>query len=303
MMDLNGHILESVEGSTIGMVGPEDTLKEIYPHIDAMVGKADKYKILGIGAAVPGPMNVERGVLLNPPNFAGWEGFALRRQLEDRYAFPVFIEDDARTSAIAERWFSKGKDGSSLVFISMGMGIGSGLISGGDMVRGSKGIYGQIGHVTIEPHGDLCACGNYGCWETVGSIPGILKRWSGGITMEELLMAAERGETEAVQCIEDTLHYLEISMTNVFNMYGPDVIVLGGKLYPYLEPLLEDVIKRVKARTFTFAHNEIVVRSSSFGSSQSAIGAAAMVFRELLLRPISLLNRTTASEGQSDNME
>ncbi|MBO9607788.1 MAG: ROK family protein [Paenibacillaceae bacterium] len=291
LMDLCGRVLRSVGGDVDREAGPEGFFARIMPALTDMRQEAEKagHPMLGIGVGVPGPIDYSRGALLNPPNFPGWSGFPLQAELEKRTGGRVMIEDNARTSALAERWYGIGRNVDDLVFITMGGGIGGGVISQGEIVRGTNGLCGQVGHMTIVMDGKVCDCGNRGCWEPIGSIPGILGRWGGGGTMDDFKAAVRAGDSQALKCMEDTLAFLETALINVFNLYDPEVVVLGGQLYPYIAEYRATVQERLQARLYAFAKDRLRLEPSSFGASQSAIGGAAMLFRELLSEPVKLL--------------
>jgi predicted NBD/HSP70 family sugar kinase len=296
LMDLAGKILKSIGEDMNEVKGPDGYLNKIGPYLDIFKKEMmeENLKILGLGVGVPGPMDYEKGALINPPNFQGWSSYPLKDVLQKRFELPVIIEDDARTSAIAESWYGLGKNGEDLVFVTMGIGIGGGVISKGRIVRGTNGLYSQVGHMTLEPDGKMCDCGNKGCWETVGSITGILQRWNGG-TMEELEKAAAAGDLLAQKCVEDTLGYLEHALVNICNMYDPELIVLGGRLFPYLSKYMPVVRERLRTRLYAFAKDRILLKPSTFGSSQSAVGATALVLESLLDRPLEMLSNQNLS--------
>jgi predicted NBD/HSP70 family sugar kinase len=289
LTDFTGRVLASSEGSTVGIGDPEKVLGLIAPQLESMKTLAAKQgcPVIGLGVGIPGPMDIERGVLYRPPGFPGWEGYPVRDALTAKFGLKTWIEDDAHTSALAERWFGLGKSNRDLVFVTMGMGIGGGMVSNGEIVRGMNGLYGQVGHMTLVPGGEKCACGNEGCWETVGSIPGILRRWSGGDRIEDFFLAVRSGEAAATACFGETIYMLESALTNLFHLYDPDVIVLGGKLYPYFDEYLGQIRSRVKERVFAFARERVRIEPSTFGSSQNAVGAAALVFGKLLKEPLA----------------
>ncbi|UVI27940.1 ROK family transcriptional regulator [Paenibacillus spongiae] len=291
LTDLTGNVLLSVEENIAQLRGPDQILAVVDPHVNRMKEKAlaGGGRVLGIGTAVPGPMDLEKGIILSPPNFLGWDGYPLRDELTRRYSLPAHIEDDSCTCALAERWYGIGRNSRDLVFITMGMGIGGGIVTKGELVRGTNGLYGQVGHMTIVPDGEKCACGNYGCWETVGAIQGILKRSGGARTMDELMRHVREGNPQATECMERTLQYLEIAIINVFAMYDPEQIVLGGRLYPYLSDHIIELRKRVRERTFSFVKDRVHIASATFGTSQSVIGATAVVFGKLLTSPLDTL--------------
>lgn len=299
LTDLAGRIMKSAEGNTDGIRNPEQVLDLVAPHLESFkLNAADaKSPIIGLGVSIPGPMDKKTGKLLTPPNFPGWEGYPLQSELERRFGMRVFIEDDARSSALAERWYGLGRKVQDLLFVTMGMGIGGGVITSGELVVGSNGLYGQVGHITLLPGGEVCACGNQGCWETVGSIPGILRRWqSGGDTIDDFIQAVREGEPDATQCMQETLYYLECALTTLFNTYDPDVIVLGGKLYPYLTMHLSEIHNRVRARLYAFVRDRLQIESATFGASQNAVGAASLVFGTLLNEPLQMLGAKDTKE-------
>ncbi|QGQ99515.1 ROK family transcriptional regulator [Paenibacillus psychroresistens] len=293
MTDLMGRVMKSIEGNITGISAPEQVLDLIEPHIQSMIAYANLkgLPVLGLGVSIPGPMDKVNGHLLSPPNFPGWEGYPIKDVLVKRFGLKVFIEDDARASALAERWFGLGRKSQDLVFVTMGMGIGSGVVSKGELVVGSNGLFGQVGHMTLVPKGSVCACGNEGCWETLGSIPGILRRWSGGDTIDAFFHAVHQGDKLANECLQETLYYLESALITLFNIYDPDVIILGGKLYPYLSMYLPEVKAHVKSRVYAFAQERLRIEPSSFGTSQNAIGAVALVFGNLLKGPLQVLTQ------------
>ncbi|MBP1995606.1 ROK family protein [Paenibacillus eucommiae] len=289
--DLCGRILKTVGREIADQQGPDVYFREIEPVLAEIKEQIEQagHQILGLGVGVPGPIDYGKGALLNPPNFPGWGGFELQQTLNERFQLLTLIEDDARTSALAERWYGIGRNVEDLVFITMGIGIGGGVISKGEIVRGTNGLCGQVGHMTIVMEGKVCDCGNRGCWEPIGSIPGILSRWSEGSTMDAFKAAVDRGEPEALKCLEDTLIYLETALINVFNLYDPELVVLGGRLFPYLAPSISSVQSRLQSRLYAFAKDRLRLEPSTFGASQSAVGATALLFRYLLNEPVKLL--------------
>jgi len=298
LTDLAGQIIKSVEGNTVGIHQPEKIIDLIAPHIQSMISYAATkgMPIIGLGVSIPGPLDRKAGTLLTPPNFPGWENFPIISTLEKRFGLRVFAEDDARASVLAERWYGLGRNVQNSLFITMGMGIGGGVITKGELVEGANGLYGQVGHITLIPNGILCDCGNRGCWETVGSIPGILRRWSAGDSIDEFFHAVHQEDAHAVQCLRDTLSDLESALTTLFNVYDPEIIVLGGRLYPYLAMYMDEIRARVKERIYPFVRNRLRIEHATFGSSQNAKGAVALVFEQLLSAPLQMLTTGTVKE-------
>lgn len=292
LTDLAGRVLKSAEGNTIGIHEPGKILDLIASHFEFMKKYAAEkgMPLIGMGVSIPGPMDRAVGRLLTPPNFPGWDQYPIVAVLEERFGLKVFAEDDARASVLAERWYGLGRNVQDLLFVTMGMGIGGGVITRGELAGGANGLFGQVGHITLVPDGEPCACGNQGCWETVGSIPGILRRWAEGDSIDGFFHAVRQGDPKAVECLNETLKMLESALTTAFNAYDPEIIVLGGRLYPYLAMYLGEIRNRVKDRIYSFVQNRLRIEPATFGSSQNAMGAVSLVFERLLASPLQMLS-------------
>ena len=299
MTDLAGRIIRSSGGDLPQGHGPESTLDVVAGRVLALTGEAQKAggRILGMGVGIPGPMDVEAGALLQPPNFSKWDSIPLRRLLWERFSLPVWMEDDARTSVLAEGWYGLGKQGGDLVFVTMGVGIGCGIFMDGKLIRGAHGLCGQAGHTTIVPFGEVCQCGNVGCWETVGSIPGMIRRYGRDVGIGELFAHAEAGDAQAQRIVEETISCLVIALINICNMYDPAIIILGGRLFAYFSPRLHEIADRVKAHTYAAVRGHIRIEPSTFGDLQSAMGAAGLVLNALMTEPIRTLGSERESSG------
>jgi predicted NBD/HSP70 family sugar kinase len=291
LSELTGNIVDTVEYGTEGITNPEEVLALIEPYVHKLLGQAEsrKRKVIGIGVSIPGPMDQRTGKLINPPGFPGWAGYPIRPTLEERFKTRVFIEDDARTSALAERWYGIGRDGRDLVFVTMGMGIGGGIVQNGRVLHGTNGLYGQIGQMSLMTHGGAGNAISFDCWENLGSIPGILKRWSGNGDFRDFIVQVRAQEPHAVKVMEDTLRMLEASLTSLINLYDPDVIVLGGKLYPYLSPHMEAIVENVRSRVFDFVQERVIIEKAFYGQMQSLMGAVALVFGHVQENPLLVL--------------
>ena len=289
--NLAGRIESSAGGDLPQGHDPETTLDLVARNVNALMDEARAVggRILGIGVGIPGPMDADAGVLLQPPNFQGWRDFPLRRVMQERFSLPVWMEDDARTSALAERWYGRGKEGGDLVFVTMGVGIGSGIIIDGKLARGAHGLCGQVGHMTIVPFGEACPCGNFGCWETVGSIPGMIRRYGRDISIGELFALAGADDALAQKIVDETISYLVIALINVCNMYDPVTVVLGGRLFSHFAIHLHEIAERVRAHAYASVRERIRIEASTFGDLQSAMGAAGLVLNALMVEPMRTL--------------
>lgn len=236
--------------------------------------------LLGIGVGVPGPVDSERGFVLEPPHFGGWQQVPLAQLLSARFQAPCWLDDDARVAALGERWYGAGQQVGTLLYISLRSGIGAGLILGDRMFRGSHELAGEIGHTTIDVDGPLCECGNRGCVETLLSVPALLE-WARGQGLSvrdiaELHLLAEAGDPVARRVKERAYRLLAAVLVNAVNHYDPALIVLGGSLVQGWPELTAEVARAVQGRSFGFLSKDVRIVQSLLGENATCLGAAAL---------------------------
>lgn len=302
LSDFNG-VAIAVSEQSFDQGSPSDVvLGAMHAVIEELLTAASQREVplIGIGIGTPGPVNVAEGRVFEPPNFPGLQNVALKNIVEDRYGVPCYLNDDARTSALGEAWFGSGQEVASLVFISLGEGIGSGVILDHQLYNGTHDIAGQIGHFTVDPKGLRCDCGNIGCLETVASIPGIARRARASKLLPELdltdtemvtrLIAANRlGESGARKLFDETLDYLVAAVVSAINSYDPEMVILGGRLVRMHPEMVEIVKRRVVARCYYHISNDLRIVPSSLGPKTSALGATTLLLHHLLHQPVYTL--------------
>lgn len=277
-------------------------LSSLYQVIEDLLTAARQMKapLIGIGVGTPGPVDVDEGKIYEPPNFPGFQNIALKYIIEQRYQVPCHLNDDARTSALGEAWFGAGRDVSSLVFISLGEGIGSGIIFDHQLYEGAHDIAGQIGHFTVEPKGQRCDCGNIGCLETVASIPAIVSRArsarvvngcqiSDRKVISHLVEAYRSGEPGVRKLLDETLDYIVTAVVSAINSYDPEMVILGGRLTRGFPELVDIVRRRVIARCYYHVANDLRIEAGQLGPKTSAVGGAVLVLQRLLHEPVATL--------------
>lgn len=286
-------------------------LNALYEVIEKLMAVAalEKGRLLGIGIGTPGPIDVKQGMVFEPPNFPGLRNVALKRIVEERYGLPCILNDDARTSALGEAWFGAGRDIASLVFISIGEGIGSGIILDHRLYDGVHDIAGQIGHFTVEPRGKHCDCGNIGCFETVASIPAIAERARqagydvNGLSDTEmvstLVTAYRAGDPNAGELFDETLDYVVAAVISAINAYDPEMVILGGRLIQLCPEMVDIVKRRVKARCFYHIANDLKITPSKLGPKTSALGAVTLLLQKLLSEPVAMLQMIEGREMEA----
>jgi predicted NBD/HSP70 family sugar kinase len=285
LADLAGNLLEQ-EMFLVERSGPEATLALLRAPAERMLNLAKKQGrcVLGVGVSIPGPVDREAGCAADVPNFPGWDRFPLGGVLRESFGLElVCMDDDAHTAALAERWFGLGRNGRDLVAVMLGMGIGGGVIHDGKIRQGAHGLYGQVGRLPVF------AAGLHGCWEELAAVPGILRRWGGKGGMQEFFRSVAAGEPRAVECMEETLCITQAAISALFFLYDPELLVLGGRLYPYFSPYRERIAEYVRGQVYPVAARRVDIRQVSFGQRQGFKGAAALVTDYAVNHPAVLL--------------
>jgi predicted NBD/HSP70 family sugar kinase len=238
------------------------------------------YGIIGIGIGIPGMVN-EAGTILFAPNLA-WENVSIREIIVDEFSVPVTLDNEANAGAVGEKQFGAGKLSSNLIYISMGVGIGTGIIIKNELYRGFSGISGEMGHVTIEAHGSKCRCGNIGCWELYASENALLEQAKALTfantlqppTIDELIDLAEAGNSEVIQLFEQMGQYLGMGIVNIMNTFNPELIIIGSRLTAAEPWLLKPLLQIIDERSFPYSRHEMRIEFSSLGAYSTVLGAA-----------------------------
>src|SRR5690606_17660828 len=205
----------------------------------------EKLKAAGVGA--PGPVNTEEGLLFEAVNL-GWQGtIHLRDLVQEQVGVPVAIENDAKVAALGEMWKGAGLGAKDLICITLGTGVGGGVIVNGDIVHGAKGAAGEIGHITSVPNGGYqCNCGKTGCLETLASATGIVRTakdklegsavdstlrqylQNNDLTAKAIFDAAKAGDQLALETVDSLADHLGLAIANIGSLFNPERVVIGG---------------------------------------------------------------------------
>ncbi len=236
--------------------------------IDAQEG------IESIGIGVPGLFDPELGTIELFPNLPGpWRGQAIREPVAAGAGLPVNLINDARAFTLAEGTMGAGRGSSTLVCVTLGTGIGGGIMFEGVLYTGPLGVAGEIAHQTVLPDGPLCGCGNRGCAEAIAKAEAIAAR-AGRATIEEVYAGVAAGEKECKEAVEFAAYYLGIALANAVVLLGPDRIVIGGGIIQAGELVLNPIRNAVRSRVTLVPTEAITVVAAALGSKAGAIGAA-----------------------------
>jgi len=263
--------------------------------------QAARLTVAGLAVAVPGPVETDRGLLRLAPNL-GWVEVPVGEILADRFAaseLPVMVDNEANLAALGELWFG-GHDGlADFVHVSGEIGVGGGIVVGGELFRGVKGFAGEIGHVTVQPDGPRCRCGARGCLEQVAGQEAILR--AAGLTaaagtsigqpggsLAELLARARQGERQTLQAVGAAGRALGMALSATVNLVDPGAVVLGG-LYADLAPWLrEPLAEELRERAIAHPWSPVQVLASRLGPSAAVRGAAGAVVKRVLSDPAAV---------------
>jgi len=250
--------------------------------------------VLAAGIGSPGPLNPYTGVVYTTPNLPGWKDVPLADELREKLGVAVFVENDANSAAYGENWLGAGRDCKDLVCLTLGTGIGGGIILNNELIRGLDGTAAEIGHMTIEMNGRKCGCGNHGCLEAYASATGIVNRTReaiegggetiltemvpelGDLTAKDVSIALERGDDLARRIMTETGEILGIGIATLVNLLNPEVVVLCGGVIAAGEPLFKPVRETVKKRAFPAPVARVHIVPSVLGDDAGVIGAAGV---------------------------
>ena len=263
-------------------------------------------KLLGVAVGVPGQVRFDEGVLKYAPNL-GWSEVPLRDDMERILGVPVHIENDAKLSALGEKWFGAGQHATEIVFVSVKTGLGCGIVIDGTIYRGIDGSAGELGHMTIDASGPRCACGNYGCWETFAdenAVIGralrevtssrsseILKRCDGDarrLTIGDIVAAARSGDAAAVRIVKETAWYLGIGITNIVNAFNPELVIVGGHIASAGSLMFDVINSVVRERALGVPKSRVQILPSGLDDRSCVMGCLALVVEEQLEEPKTL---------------
>ncbi|MCL5026401.1 MAG: ROK family protein, partial [Chloroflexi bacterium] len=256
--------------------------------------------VIGIGIGAPGPCNYQTGVVTQPPALPGWYNVPLKAIFEERFGIPTFVGNDANAAAQAEHLFGAGRGTRNMICVTMGTGIGGGLILNGRLYVGTDGAAGEIGHMIIDDSGPRCNCGNIGCWEALGSgtalaadavrriargtptsIVDFARAKGGDINARVIAEAAQAGDPVANELIARVAHFLGVGLVNLVHVLNPEMIVIGGGMAQMGDVLLEPARRVLEERGLELPSRRVRIVASELGDEVGVLGAATQVLEAI----------------------
>lgn len=255
----------------------EELIQDCYEVIDRILAK--EKNVLGIGVAVLGPVDIRRGILLNPPRFYGVRNVEILKALKEKYAVPICLDHDNNSAALAEKLFGAGKSVEDFIFLGISNGIGSGIVSNGKIYHSHRGLTAEIGHVSIDRNGILCSCGNKGCLEMYASsyvVRNNLVRISGKNSSLAEFFEMD-GCEEIDRIFQKMVENISAALISSINILQPELIILGHDCIDWgikYVQLLENMINEKKV---VHDGGKICVKKAFFGKNAQLVGAAANI--------------------------
>jgi len=240
-----------------------------------------KRDILGVGIGVPGPVDSKKGVVRYFPNIKGWEKVPLKSILEKRLRIRVVLDNDVNAMTLGEYRFGAGKGAENLVCLTLGTGVGGGIIINGEIYRGSTMCAGEIGHIPLNEKGPICNCRGIACLERYIGNRYILYRskkiFGKNITLKRLDDLARKGNKKAISIWEDVSRKLAVALTGVVNLLNPDIIVIGGGVSNAGELIFGPLRRELKARAMRNQARHVKIIRAKLGDNAGIIGASLLV--------------------------
>jgi glucokinase len=278
-VDTNGVMLERVSLPADYSGGPGRVVEHIIETLEQIRASLGRTRLGGVGVGVPGFIDIEHGVVLEASNLPGFTGFAIRDELQRRLDTLVVLENDANAAALGEMWMGAGRGVKDLILLTLGTGIGGGIISHGQILHGFLGMAGEIGHMTIYPDGNPCGCGNTGCLEKHASASAIaaLGRSMGlgsEISAAEVFGFAERGDPRALAVFESVGRALGIALASLVNIFNFPLYLLSGGPLPAWDYFAPAMFAELDRRSYTRQRTGTRVEKALLGSDAGLVGAA-----------------------------
>ncbi|WP_341785199.1 ROK family glucokinase [Lactococcus garvieae] len=259
----------------------------------------DKSDFIGIGMGTPGTVDIEAATVRGAFNLNWADVQEVGAPISEGVGLPFILDNDANVAALGERWVGAGENQPDVVFITLGTGVGGGIVADGNLIHGIVGAAGEIGHIVVEPHdGFACTCGNHGCLETVTSATGVVRlarkfaeEYEGSspikasidngdeVTSKDIFIAAEAGDAFALSVVDKFAYYLGFACANLGSTLNPAAIVIGGGVSAAGEFLRSKVETYFQKYSFSTVRDSTKIKLAELGNDAGIIGAASLALK------------------------
>lgn len=292
LTDLEATVLDK-QSAELTSRTPEHVIEVLADSVKALAVSQgiDLDNLLGVGVGLAGIIDAKQGILRQSP-FFGWRDLPLGQLLHARLGVPVYIDNDVNTLTLTEKWFGSGHDVDNFLTVTIGRGVGLGIVVNGQFYRGATGGAGEFGHTVVDPNGPLCDCGKRGCLEAFVGYPGLLRMaaeimTNPPATIEQLLAAAGEENPQAQVVFARAGKFLGLGIANLINIFNPSHILISGEGIATGEWLFPAMRETVQIHVMPGLLHDSEIRIDTWGDDAWARGAAALVLRELFESPVN----------------
>lgn len=303
-VESQGRLREKVTLGTKVARGRDHVLNDMCDAIRRMVEKYNGTSaLMGIGIGVPGIIDIETGMVRESPNLAGWSDYPVRSEIEKRLGTRVILENDANAAGLGEKWLGAAKHVDDMAMLTLGTGVGGGLVLGGRVFHGMTGMAGEFGHATVEPEGVPCGCGNRGCLEQYASATAVMRMARDAIdggrapglaqaassdpefSAKAVYNLAIQGDEEARKIFRSVGRALGIILSSLVNALNLPMYVIGGGVASAWEAFSPSIFEELRQRSLVYAATAPTSRSGQQGASarvEHRAGRSTIITRALL---------------------
>jgi glucokinase len=278
-IDREGKMLGKVAGSTHLSAGREAVVADMVAGVRKLRDELGASGLTGVGVGVPGFIILEKGIITESPNLPGFENFPIRDEIERQLGAPVVLENDANAAALGEKWMGAGRDYNDLVLLTLGTGIGGGIISGGRILHGFVGMAGELGHTTVNPTGNPCGCGNQGCLEKHASATAVVAMarmmgLGGDLTAEAVYNLAAAGDERAKAVFAAMGQALGTALATLVSIFNFPLYLLSGGVLPAWDFFAPTMLAECSRRSYVFRNTSTKIEKATLGNEAGLYGAA-----------------------------
>lgn len=293
-VDDAGNILFRAKNETPQNGGAEEIVKALAEAAENCRENLKDGKISAVAAAVPGSVNYQAGLIVKAPNLPMLDGFPLAKALEEKLKIRAFLENDANAAAIGENWLGASKGFANSIMVTLGTGVGGGIIIKNEILRGADGTAGEIGHISVEPFGHWCGCGNNGCLEQYASATAIVRHSKELIgefpraadllkaanpTAEDIFKIANDGDKLAREVFRRQGLYLGIGLAGLINTLNPEIIVIGGGAAAGWDLFMPQLKEEISKRAYKDAAKRAKIVRAELDDDAGILGAAKIAIK------------------------
>ena len=287
-IDRTGAMLGKIAGSTHLSAGREAIIADMVAAIHKLREQCGAQSLAGVGVGTPGFIIMEKGVITGSPNMPGFDNFPIRDEIERQLGAPVVLENDANAAALGEKWMGAGRNYDDLVLLTLGTGIGGGIISGGKVLHGFVGMAGELGHTTVSPTGNPCGCGNQGCLEKHASATAVvaMARMMGlgdNLTSEAVYRLAAGGDEKAKAVFVAMGQALGTALATLVSIFNYPLYLLSGGMLPAWDLFAPTMLAECRRRSFVFRNTDTRIEKATLGNEAGLYGAAYLPYVNRLI--------------------